>query len=115
MTNILFDIWNEMGFPYHRQGSLTDETYPPSFFTYWNIDSDNASFYDNAERRYIEDWYVGFYTNDPNILYSTMDDFINRAKARGIVLSRRAKDVDADKDYYYGRGCTVKIIHNVEE
>jgi hypothetical protein len=44
-----------------------------------------------------------------------MDDFIKRAKAKGIILSGRAKDVDADKDYYYGRGCTVKIIHNTEE
>lgn len=115
MMNKLFQLFEEIGLPYFRQGSLSDEDYAPSFFTFWNVDTPNDSFYDNEEHRYIEHYLVGFYTNDANRIYTQMDDFIERAKAKGFVLSGRPKDAKADKDDYFGRVCTVKIINNTEE
>lgn len=109
----LFNLFEEIGLPYFRQGSLSDEDYKPSFFTFWNIDTPNDSFYDNAEHRYIEYVQVGFYTNDANKIYSVMDDFIERAKSKGFVIAGRARDANADKADYFGRICYIRIIHNV--
>ena len=108
----LFNLFEEIGLPYYRQGSMSDEDYQPSFFTFWNVDTPNDSFYDNAEHRFIEYIQVGFYTSDASKIYSVMEDFIERAKAKGFVLEGRPKDANADKDNFYGRVCYIRIIHN---
>lgn len=118
MSKELFDLFDEIGLPYFRQGSLSDEDYKPSFFTYWNIDTPNASFYDNKERRYIERVQVGFYTNDAEAIYSQLDEggeFYTKAKEKGFVFEGRARDADADKKDYSGRVCYIAIIHRLEE
>lgn len=109
----LFDLFDEIGLPYFRQGSLSDEDYPPSFFTFWNIDTPNDSFYDNTEHRFIEYVQVGFYTNDATAIYSGMDNFIAKAKEKGFVLDGRPKDANADKPDYFGRVCYIRIINNI--
>lgn len=112
----LFNLFDEIGLPYFRQGSMSDEDYKPRFFTFWNIDTPNDSFYDNSERRYIEYIQVGFYTNDANLIYSQLDEggeFFTKAKQRGFVFEGRAKDANADKKDYFGRVCYIRIIHKV--
>lgn len=109
----LFELYEEIGLPYFRQGSMSDKDYPSSFFTFWNIQTENDSFYDNEEHRYIEYVQVGFYTNDASKIYSVMDDFIARAKSKGFVIDGRARDADADKADYFGRVCFIRIIHNI--
>lgn len=111
----LFSLFNEIGLPYFRQGSLSDADYKPAFFTFWNIDTPNDSFYDNHETRYIEYVQVCVYTNDANLIYTQMDDFIARAKQKGFVIQGRAHDTNADKDNYYGRFVLLKIIHKQQE
>ena len=111
----LFDLFDEIGLPYFRQGSMSDEDYQPSFFTFWNIDTPNDSFYDNKETRFIEYIQVGFYTNDAAKIYSGMDDFIKKAKEKGFVIEGRPKDANADKDSYFGRVCYLRIINKLEE
>lgn len=110
----LFALFDEIGLPYFRQGSMSDADYQPSFFTFWNIDTPNDSFYDNGERRYIEYIQVGFYTNDASLIYSQMEDFIARAKGKGFVVEGRARDANADKDNYFGRICYIRIIHRIK-
>jgi hypothetical protein len=109
----LFDLFDEIGLPYFRQGSLSDADYPTDFFTFWNIDTPNESFYDNRATRYIEYIQVGFYTNDAKKIYSVLDDFIEKAEQKGFILAGRAKDANADKDDYFGRVCYIRIINNI--
>lgn len=109
----LFDLLEEIGLPYFRQGSLTDEDYQPSFFTFWNVDTTNDSFYDNRERRYIEYVQVGFYTNDATKIYSVMEDFIQRAEEKGFAVEGRGQDANADKETYFGRVCYLRIINKI--
>lgn len=110
----LFDLFDEIGLPYFRQGSMSNVEYPSSFFTFWNIDTPNDSFYDNKETRYIEYIQVGFYTNDPNLIYSQMNDFINRAKQKGFIVQGKARDTNADQDNYFGRLVYLRIVHKEE-
>lgn len=108
----LFDLFEEIGLPYFRQGSLSDADYKPAFFTYWNIDTPQNSFYNNQLKRYNEYVQIGFYTNDANIIYSQMDDFITRARSKGFVIATMPQDANADKSNYLGRVCYIRIIHN---
>ena len=113
----LKELFKEIGLPYFRQGSLSDEDYQPSFFTFWNINTPNDSFYDNKETRYIERVQIGFYTNDANKIYSQLDEggeFFTKAKQRGFVFEGRANDAPADKANYFGRVAYIKIINKVE-
>lgn len=110
----LFSLFDEIGLPYFRQGSLSDEDYKPSFFTFWNIDAPNIRHRDNRAQTcalYIQ---VGFYTNDAHKIYSVMEDFINRAKQKGFVVEGNARDANADKDNYFGRVCYIRIINERE-
>lgn len=115
----LFDLFEEMGYReaegFFRQGSLTDKEYPKEFFTFWNIDTPEYSFYDNQSHRYVDIIQVGFYTNDATKIYSVMDDFVERAKQKDFVLRGKPKDADADQPGYFGRVCVVQIINNTEE
>lgn len=106
----LFQLFDEIGLPYFRQGSLTDEEYAPSFFTFWNYDSPAIKYRDNSEKSFSEIVQVCFYTSDANIIYSQMDDFITRARAAGFKCGR-AVDTNADKANYYGRLVNIKIIN----
>ena len=107
----LFNLFEQMRYPYHRQGSLSDDNYPNSFFTFWNYSTPGLSFYDNEEKRYVERIQVCFYTNDAKLIYTVIDQFITEAKKVGFVIANRPYDVPADKDNYYGRLVNIDIIH----
>lgn len=116
----LFDLFEEMGYGdlYFRQGSMSNIQYPPSFFTFWNVDTPHSSFYDNAATREIPYIQVGWYTNDANKIYSQLDEggeFREKAKQKGFVFAGGAIDADADEAGYYGRVCYLRIIHNLKE
>lgn len=106
----LFELFEEIGLPYFRQGSLSDEDYQPEFFTFWNIDTPQDSHYDNQLHRYHEYIQVGYYTNDAAKVYSVMDNFIKKAKEKGFVIAGLPRDANADKDNYFGRMCYIRII-----
>lgn len=111
----LFELFEEIGLPYFRQGSLSDEDYAPSFFTFWNIDTPYLRHRDNKAKEHAVYIQVGFYTNDAAKIYSVMDEFIEKAKSKGFVVEGRAKDANADKDNYFGRVCYIRIIEKTEE
>lgn len=114
----LFDLFEEIGLPYFRQGSMSDEDYAPSFFTFWNIDTPFSRHRDNKPKEQVLYIQVGFYTNDAEKIYSQLDkggEFFTKAQAKNFVLAGGAKDANADKDNYYGRVCYIRIIENTEE
>lgn len=115
--NELFELFEEIkketGILYFRQGSLSDDNFPNSFFTYDNYDTLNDSFYDNQENRYIEKVMVYFYTKEAKLIYSVMDDFIKRAKAKGFIVEGRAYDVASGRVDYFGRLVSLNIVHKL--
>lgn len=110
----LFNLFKEMGYEYDRQGSVSLENYPNSFFTYWNFDTPNLKSRDNVSKSYVEYVNVYFYTQNARLIYSVMDDFIKRAKQKGFIVEGKAKDTPADKENYFGRLVTIKIVHKEE-
>jgi hypothetical protein len=116
----LFELFEEIGLPYFRQGSLSDEDYPPSFFTFWNIDTPYLRHRDNKAKEHALYIQVGFYTNDASKIYSQLGEgekgeFIEKAKARKFKIAGLPRDANADKDNYFGRVCYIRIIEKTEE
>ena len=111
----LFELFKEIGFGslYYRQGSLSDENYPPEFYTYWNIDSPYLQRRDNKEKSFIEYIQVGFYTTDPIAAYTKMDEFIKKAKQKGFRIEGKPKDANAGRADYFGRVCTIRYIRKI--
>lgn len=98
---------------YQRQGSFAEgETLPSSFFTFWNYDLPENGYYDNKAHKAIWKWNVCFYTNDPSILYSRMDEFIAKAKEKGFIIDGRDHDIQTDTPNYYGRMVKLTYIEN---
>lgn len=113
MWTKLESIFKELGLPYSRQGSYTDDSeYPPSFFTFWNPNTPEGMFYDNKAVKCDWYWDIYYYTNDPSTLYSKMDEFAELAKKAGFVLDGKAYDIASDRPDYPGR--TIRIIY-IEE
>ena len=116
--NELFALFDEIGLPYYRQGTLSDDGYAPEFFTFWNVGTPQDRHYDNKLTRYNDYVQVGYYTNDASKIYSQLDvdgEFYKKAKAKGFIYAALPQDADADKDNYFGRVCYIRIIHNVKE
>lgn len=113
----LFGLFEEIGLPYHRQGSLANQEYPPSFFTFWNVDTPPTKHRDNKLTQYNDYVQIGFYTNDANKIYSQLDvggEFYKKIKAsKDFVLAEMPQDADADDDNYFGRVCYIRIKHNI--
>lgn len=111
----LFNLFEKIGKPYYRQGSMSDEDYKEEFFTFWNINSPSLQIRDNATRTYVEYVQIGAYTNNARNVYSLMDSFIAEAKAAGFIVEGKAHDANADKPNYYGRIVYIKIINKMED
>lgn len=111
----LFNLFDEIGKPYFRQGSMSDRDYAPEFFTFWNVDTPNLQIRDNKTKSYVEFVQIGYYTNNADLIYSRMDEFIQKAKEKGFVIASNPHDANADKENYFGRVCFIRIIHRTED
>ena len=111
MWRLVEEIFEELGLPYFRQGSLApDEPYPsPSFYTFWNLDEVGAVYYDNrpADKQYT--WAIYSYTNDASQIYSLLDDFVLKAIEKGFIIGERM-DAASDLPDYYGRYLLIRYI-----
>ena len=108
MWEVLEEIFKEIGLPYSRQGSYeTESELPNSFFTFWNVATNSISFYNDYELKVDWEWAIYIYTNDPSILYSKLNEFIDLAKKKGFVCNGRGKDIASGIQNYFGRYVTI--------
>ena len=108
--NKLFEVFNKLGLPYFRQGTLSTDNYPESFFTFDNFSTTFQAYYDNSNWKEIVKVQVGFYTNNARVIYSKMDEFITEAKKAGFIVESGAYDVPSGRIDYFGRSVTIDII-----
>ena len=105
MVSELLKLLKEYGYPVRRQGSFSPtEKYPKSFFTWWNPETDDVSFYDNKEAATVWDFDVNFYSTSPELVYETIADVIRKLKEHGWIISGKGYDVASDEPTHFGRG-----------
>ena len=111
IEELLIKTIEKLEFPIFRQGSLNPEdSYPESFFTFWNNDTYGDNFYDNKERSYV--WYfdLNFYSNDPALVNSELLKAKELLNKKGFITSGKGHDVASDEPTHTGKGIHVTKI-----
>ena len=108
MEDLLKSTLGALGYPVRIQGSLLpDESYPESFFTYWNDSADGSGFYNNAEDAIVWAYSLNFYSTDFGLINSVLLEAKKLLRAKGFTVSGAGYDVLSDEPEYAGRGITV--------
>lgn len=111
MVDALLEILEGTGYEAYRQGSFSDESeYPESFFTFWCNDSPDHAHYDNQRYGTVWDFDVNFYSTDPDLAYSELEDVIETLEAAGWTVPSRAYDVRSDSASHVGRGVNIYYL-----
>lgn len=101
-------------YPVYLQGSMSDDdTYPDSFFTFWNNYSDDASFYDNTEHEVIWNFDLNFYSNNPTLVNTVLLAVKAELKKVGFIPDGSGHDVMSDEVTHTGRGLTLLFLEKV--
>lgn len=111
VKELLISILSESGYKVTRQGSLlTNESYPDSFYTFYNIDSEEL-FYDDEAYAVVKHFTICFYTKNPKILQSEVTKMRKKLKENGFFVSAET-DVDSDEKNHYGLGFVAIYQYN---
>lgn len=113
MKRTLINTISSLGYPVYQQGSFPqNETYPDSFFTFWNNASDGGSFYDNDEHSTVWDFDLNFYSNDPTLVNTKLLEAKALLKSAGFTVHGKGYDVASDEITHIGRGIHVLKFEN---
>ncbi len=111
MEDKVIELLETFSYPVYRQGSFAEgKQYPPSFFTFWNPDSDDHSHYDNEE--YGTDWTfnIYFYSEDPELVYKMISDARILFKQNGWIVPSKGFDAASDESTHTGRGLEIIFL-----
>lgn len=111
MEDRLIEILSSLGYPVRRQGGLvSSEKYPDHFFTFWNNDTPTHSHYDNSEYGFEWDFYVNFYSVEPEKTYSVLSEAREKLISDGWTIPGKGYDVASDEITHTGRGIRVYFL-----
>lgn len=100
----LIDLLKSFGYPVKLQGSLTEnESYPNSFFTIWNNETNDGDHYDNNPINYIWDFTIYFYSIDPLLVNTVLLNAKTLLKNNGWIIGGKGYDVPSDEPSHTGR------------
>lgn len=112
MEDILIELLSTLKYPVIRQGSLApDETYPDTFFTFWNNDETEHSAYDNDTVNVDYDFDVNVYSTNPDTAYQLLSQARKLLKENGWIIATRGYDVASDEITHIGRGMEVLYLN----
>lgn len=115
MKDLLIKTLETFGFPVFQQGSLgDDEQYPESFFTFWNNETYGDAFYDNEEHNNVWDFDLNFYSSDPELVNTKLNEAIRLLKQHDFIANGEGHDVASDEPTHIGRGINIKKIKRRE-
>lgn len=111
MEDILIELLSTLKYPVIRQGSLApDETYPDTFFTFWNNDETEHSAYDNDTVNVDYDFDVNVYSTNPDTAYQLLFQARKLLKENGWIIATRGYDVASDEITHIGRGMEILFL-----
>lgn len=112
MEDNLIELLESFGYPVIRQGSLApDESYPDTFFTFWNSEESGDSFYDNETVSVDYEFDVNVYSTNPETVYNLLKEARQLLKTNGWIIAVRGYDVPSDEITHTGRGMEVQFLN----
>lgn len=116
MKEELISLLNTLQYPVFLQGSLQDtESYPQSFFTFWNFSTPEAAYYDNDAGRAVWGFWIYFYSTSPLLVETEPEKARKLLKQNGYILDGKAHDIAVDKPTHTGALFTVYKYENYQE
>ena len=111
MEDNLIELLESLNYPVYRQGSMFNEdSYPETFFTFWNNDSPDHAHYDNVEYGTNWDFNIYVYSSDPALTYSLLESARQILKAEHWIVRGKGFDVQSDEATHTGRGLNVYYL-----
>ena len=108
MVDALITILSEINSRVYRQGTLDpEESYPESFFTFWNNDSPDHAHYDNTDYGTVWNYTIYFYSVDPSEVYTAIESARTALRAAGWIVPSKGFDVVSDVSTHTGRGLQI--------
>jgi len=112
----IINVLDTFDYPYRRQGTyLSDEPYPPTFFTYWNIRSPFSDYGDNIAHTTIYEYMIYVYSRNESLVYSITDELINKFEKLDFVVTNKGEDISCDDKSFVGRVIRIIYKENMEE
>ena len=108
MRHVLFSILRKKHATY-LQGTLPGEDYRPTFFTYWCFDAPEE-YMDNKPVKALWGFWVYCYSNDPEVLETSLNEVIEALRDNGFIVQGRPIDLASDRPSHTGRMITVYYI-----
>ena len=116
MKSELITVLNSFGYPVFLQGSLdTDESYPDSFFTFWNFETPESAFYDNDANRAVWGFWVYFYSTDPKLVEEKTEAARQLLKTSGWIPQGKPHDISVDVPTHTGSFFEIYAFENYKE
>lgn len=98
-------------YPIYLQGSLAkDQSYPESFFTFWNNDISDAAHYDNSAVSYAWSFDLNFYSSNPALVNTVLLEAKTALKQAGFIVGGKGNDVPSDEPTHTGRQISVYYL-----
>lgn len=112
VKQLLIDtLESKYDYPVILQGSLSnDDVYPDNFFTFFNNDTMDNTFFDNKVYSTIWDFDLNFYSNDPSAVNNVLLEAKKLLKAKGFIIDGKGYDVISDEPTHTGRGINLIYI-----
>lgn len=111
MKKELVSILRTFNFPVYQQGSLNDtDIYPTAFFTYWNTQTEDLSFYDDLNHRCVWMFTVYFYCTNEELTNTILLEAKQKLLDAGWEVEGKGYDVPSDEKTHTGRAIDVLYI-----
>lgn len=116
MKSELIALLESFGFPVFLQGSLnSEEDYPDSFFTFWNPENPEHTFYDNHANSCVWEFWIYFYSVNPVKAEAIPEQARKLLKSHGWTVGGKPTDIKVDKITHTGAFFTASHIERYKK
>lgn len=111
MKKELINILHSFGYPVYLKGTLNEnDTYPESYFVFWNYQTLNGRYYDNKPTSTTWDFWVYFYSVDPDLVNSVLSSAADKLAEGGWIVEDDGEDATSYEASHTGRMLSCRFI-----
>lgn len=110
----VYELLKQLGYPVFLQGSLNSaEDYPEAFYTFWEFEAPELSYYDDTANKCNHGYWIYFYSNDRNLVITELEKARKMLIENGFTSSAKPIDVASDRVDFTGKMIEVYLLENL--